>query len=76
MSLLNVALIERTKGDFYFYEQGVTPAVGRLIKAVDEERIKIGKHLNITVIPDPVLGMEQGYQAEPTYDVGYSEAPV
>lgn len=75
VSLLNVALIERTKGDFYFYEQGVTPAVGRLIKAVDEERIKIGKHLNITVIPDPVLGMEQGYQAEPTYDVGYSEAP-
>ncbi len=75
VSLLNTALIERTKGNFYFYEEGVTPAVGRLLKAVDEERISIGKKLGITVIPDPVLGVEQGYQAEPTYDTGYSKAP-
>ncbi|HCX61102.1 NAD/NADP octopine/nopaline dehydrogenase family protein [Sedimentibacter sp.] len=75
VSLLNAALIERTNGDFYFYEEGVTQSVGRLMKAVDEERIKIGKRLGITVIPDPILGMEQGYQAEPTYDTGYSEAP-
>ncbi|WP_313339545.1 NAD/NADP octopine/nopaline dehydrogenase family protein [Sedimentibacter sp.] len=75
VSLLNAALIERTNGEFYFYEEGVTQSVGRLMKAVDEERIKIGKKLGITVIPDPILGMEQGYQAEPTYDTGYSEAP-
>jgi hypothetical protein len=43
ITLLNAALIERTGGDFFFYEEGVTPAVGRLIKAVDEERIAIGK---------------------------------
>jgi hypothetical protein len=29
---MNVALIERTKGDFDFYHQGVTPAVGRLVE--------------------------------------------
>jgi len=75
VSLLNAALIERTKGDFFFYEEGVTTAVGRLMKAVDEERIAIGKKLGVTVIPDPILGMEQGYQAEPTYDTGYSKAP-
>lgn len=75
VSLLNAALIERTNGNFYFYEEGVTTAVGRLMKAIDEERIEIGKKLGVTVIPDPVLGMEQGYQAEPTYDNGYSKAP-
>lgn len=75
VSLLNAALIERTKGEFYFYEEGVTTSVGRLMKAVDEERINIGRKLDITVIPDPILGMEQGYQAEPTYDIGYSKAP-
>lgn len=75
VSLLNAALIERTGGDFYFYEEGVTPAVGRLLKTVDEERIAIGKKLGVEVIPDPILGMQQGYQAEPTYDKGYSEAP-
>jgi opine dehydrogenase len=75
VSLLNAALIERTQGEFFFYEDGVTPAVGRLMKAVDEERIKIGKKLGVNIIPDPILGMEQGYQAEPTYDIGYSKAP-
>ncbi len=75
VSLLNAALIERTNGDFYFYEEGVTTAVGRIMKAIDEERIEIGNRLGVTVIPDPILGMEQGYQAEPTYDTGYSMAP-
>ena len=73
--LLNAALIERTNGDFLFYEEGVTTSVGRLMKAVDDERIKIGEKLDVEVIPDPVLGVEQGYQAEPTYDIGYSQAP-
>lgn len=74
VTLLNVALIERTKGDFYFYEDGVTQGVGRLIKGVDDERIAIGEKLGFKVIEDPVLGMEQGYMQEPTYDKGYSEA--
>jgi len=75
VTLLNAALIERTGGDFHFYEEGVTPAVGRLIKALDRERIAIGQALNIEVIPEPELGSLQGYMAEPTYDKGYSEAP-
>lgn len=75
VSLLNAALIERTNGNFLFYEEGVTTSVGRLMKAVDNERIKIGEKLGVNVIPDPVLGVEQGYQAEPTYDIGYSQAP-
>lgn len=75
VSLLNAALIERTNGEFYFYEEGVTQSVGRLMKAVDDERIAIGEKIGVEVIPDPILGMEQGYQAEPTYDIGYSKAP-
>ena len=75
ITLLNTALIERTRGDFYFYEDGVTPAVGRLIEAVDKERIAIGKRLGIELDPDPELGCVQGYMKEPTYDRGYSEAP-
>jgi opine dehydrogenase len=75
ISLLNAALIERTQGKFYFYEEGVTPAVGRLIKAIDQERIALGQAFEIEVIPEPDLGYIQGYMAEPTYDKGYSEAP-
>jgi opine dehydrogenase len=75
VTILNAALIERTKGNFYFYEEGVTPAVGRLIEALDQERIAIGQTLNIDVIPEPELGHMQGYMSVPTYDTGYSEAP-
>jgi opine dehydrogenase len=75
ITLMNVALIERTKGDFEFYHQGVTPAVGRLIEAVDRERIAIGKKLGVKVIADPELSVLQGYMSEATYDKGFITAP-
>lgn len=75
VTLCNAALIERTRGDFLFYEEGVTEAVGRVIEAMDLERIAIGKALGINVIPDPELGIRQGYQAVNNYSTGYSEAP-
>ena len=36
--LMNAGRIERSHGEFYFYEEGVTPAVARAIMAVDDER--------------------------------------
>lgn len=75
VTLTNAALIERTGGDFLFYEEGVTPAVGRLMKAVDDERIAIGAALGVQVIADPELGIAQGYQTESNYDTSYSQAP-
>lgn len=74
VTLLNAALIERTKGGFFFYEDGVTEAVGRVIEALDKERITLGRVLGFDIIPDPELGMLQGYMQEATYDKGYSEA--
>jgi opine dehydrogenase len=75
ITLMNVGLIERTGGDFEFYHEGVTPAVGRLIEAVDNERIAIGKKLGVEVIPDPELGVMQGYMTEATYDSGFVTSP-
>ena len=75
ITLMNAALIERTKGDFDFYHEGVTPTVGRLIEAVDKERVAIGKKLGVQVIPDPELGVVQGYMTEATYDNGFNTAP-
>ena len=74
VTLLNSALIERTQGDFLFYEEGVMPCVGRLMKKVDDERIAIGKKLGVEIIPDPTLGKMQGYMQEETYENGYSTA--
>jgi Glycerol-3-phosphate dehydrogenase len=75
VTICNTALIERTGGDFMFYEEGVTDGVGRVIEALDRERISIGAKLGVNVIPDPELGMIQGYQAVANYSEGYSKAP-
>ncbi len=75
VTLLNTALIERTAGDFNFYEDGVTPAVGNLIEGLDRERIAIGKQLRVDILPDPDLGVVQGYMMSPDYQTGYTSAP-
>lgn len=75
VTLLNAGRIESTQGDFNFYEDGVTSGVGRLMKAVDDERISIGKALGVCIVPDPELGMKQGYMNSNDYETGYSSAP-
>ena len=75
VTLLNAAHIELSGGDFLFYEEGVTPAVGRLIEAVDQERIAIGAALGIDVVADPELSLRQGYMTDASYEHGYRTAP-
>ena len=75
VTLSNAARIEMTSGDFLFYEEGVSDSVGRLIRSLDEERIAIGEKLGITVVPDPEMGVRQGYMQEANYGQGYRTAP-
>jgi opine dehydrogenase len=75
VTLLNAGLLERTGGDFLFYEEGVTESVGRLIEAVDDERLAIAGALGVTIHSDPALGVRQGYMSEENYSTGYSRAP-
>jgi len=75
VTLLNAGLLERTGGGFLFYEEGVTDAVGRLIEAVDNERLAIAAALGATVFSEPALGVRQGYMLEENYSTGYSTAP-
>src|SRR3954468_1186520 len=75
VTLLNAALLERTGGNFLFYEEGVTESVGRLIEAVDNERLAIAGALGVTVLSEPAIGAKQGYMLEQNYSTGYSTAP-
>ena len=74
ITTLNAARIEGPK-DFFFYEEGVTPGVGRLLKAIDEERIAIGAALGLEIEDDPHISIRQGYMTIENYDTGYSTAP-
>ena len=75
VTLSNAARIEMTGGDFLFYEEGVSDSVGRLIESLDRERIAIGNRLGISILPDPEMGIRQGYMLEANYGSGYREAP-
>ncbi len=45
--IMNAGWIERTNGNFLFYKEGVTEAVGRVTKAVDDERLAVAAALGI-----------------------------
>src|SRR6478609_9153862 len=75
VTLLNAGLLERTNGDFLFYEEGVTEAVGRMIEAVDNERLAIAAALGVSILSEPEIGIRQGYMREHNYSTAYSTAP-
>jgi opine dehydrogenase len=49
--LMNAGRIEYARGEFYFYEEGVSPAVTQAIYAVDAERRAIGLALGFDLAP-------------------------
>ena len=49
--LMNAGRIEYSKGEFYFYEEGVTPGVVSVIMRVDFERREIGKAFGLDLCP-------------------------
>ncbi len=75
VSLCNVARIDNTHGDFFFYEDGCSEHVGHLMEAVDDERLALAEALGVPVLRDPDLGVLQGYQTIADYNRGYRTAP-
>ena len=45
--LMNTGWIESTSGNFLFYNKGITEAVGRVVSAVDAERMAIARALGV-----------------------------
>jgi opine dehydrogenase len=45
--ILNAGWIQRTNGNFLFYKEGMTDAVGRVSQAVDDERLAVAKALDV-----------------------------
>ncbi len=49
--LLNTGWIESTDGDFLFYREGMTEAVGRVTAAIDAERLAVARALGVPATP-------------------------
>jgi len=59
--LMNAGRIEYSRGEFYYYEEGITPATARAMEALDGERLTIGR----------MLGLDMPRQAEALHAVDY-----
>ncbi len=60
-SLLNAGRIERSHGEFYMYEEGMTPSVVRVMESLDKERLEIGEKLGIKLPTGVDMMVESGY---------------
>ena len=49
--LMNAGRVEYSRGEFYFYEEGVSPSVAKVITRVDNERLEIGRALGYALTP-------------------------
>jgi opine dehydrogenase len=79
--LCNIGRVESTGGDYYHYYDGITPSVGRIIDALDQERIQLGAALGIEVprLSEYFFQMsytnEAGRDGGTAYDVFHNSEP-
>ena len=62
--LMNAGRVERARGEFYFYDEGVTESVAKVIMKVDDERRAIGSALGYNLIPANEAFHQAGFSPE------------
>lgn len=63
LTLLNAGWIERTKGDFQFYIDGVTRSTAHVLEVLDRERVTIASSLGVRARP-ALRWLKDAYSAE------------
>ncbi len=48
--VLNMGRIEKSRGEFYYYDEGLTYHVCKAVEAIDQERLEIGKALGLKLL--------------------------
>jgi opine dehydrogenase len=59
--LMNAGRVEYSRGEFWYYEEGITPATARAMEVLDRERLAIAAE----------LGLDMPRQAEALHGAGY-----
>lgn len=68
--IMNAGWIQHTNGDFLFYREGFTDAIGRVTAAVDAERMAIARALGIPAIAFLDFFYEAGLTTKTARDSG------
>jgi opine dehydrogenase len=76
-ALLNAGRIEYSNGEFYHYQEGITPNVANVIKAIDDERLQLCRTMGYPEIPtvDRMFMMGYGVTQTTLYE-SYNKSPV
>jgi opine dehydrogenase len=75
IAMLNAARIENEGERTFFYGDGVSPTVARLIQKLDEERMALLRALGYPAQSDPMTSVEQGYASSTDYFACYKNGP-
>ncbi len=69
--LLNAGRIEYSHGEFYYYEEGLTPGVCNAVENIDQERVNIGSALglNLLTLKDTYPIMKYGPKGDSFWQV-------
>jgi opine dehydrogenase len=68
--VMNAGWIQQTAGDFYFYREGITEAVGQVMAAIEAERIRIGAALGVRTQPLLEMLRDMGVVSEASLQTG------
>ncbi|MCC6777108.1 MAG: NAD/NADP octopine/nopaline dehydrogenase family protein [Hyphomicrobiales bacterium] len=68
--IMNAGWIQHTGGNFLFYREGFTDAVGRVTAAVDAERLAVAKALDIPASPFIDVFFQAGLTSKAAYESG------
>jgi opine dehydrogenase len=63
-TLLNAGRLEHTRGDFFFYIEGTTPSVARVIERVDRERMELAAAIGVATRSFVDYFFSGGYTSE------------
>jgi opine dehydrogenase len=77
--ILNAGRIEYSKGEFWYYKEGITPHTINIMRAVDQERIALGKALGFGLEDGRKARVKRGYIAdapETPYEQLFNTSPV
>jgi opine dehydrogenase len=73
ITILNAARIENEGDRTFFYGDGVSPTVARLIQKLDEERMALLRALGYPAQSDPETSVKQGYASSTDYHDCYKK---
>ena len=63
-TILNTGRIEFSKGEFYLFQEGFTPSVGKVVQAIENERLELCSVLGYRRIPSEERILKLGYHSK------------